>query len=525
MSRLRSFFWFSLTLFIVWRLLFPPSADENEISRPTTEDRRVSGLAALAEWVERSGIDVYSQRLRFTELPDAVKDSAGHLAVVHLPAVLVFEAEETQALLNWVDAGNTLVISAGFLEGSQWINDGQNVDVARSFWRLTGLGTEFKRPETAEGDSEDSADEETLGETVEQVTEEVSDSIADVFEIPGWLLLHGGREVVRLETDTVHPLVDGLNDLQVPWDEANWSLILPVEQELRLEMTRERELADKARAESIAQDSAAETQINNGVAPPHDHREHFKPRWQDDLDACGNAADASVRQLAGKDGCLTVPTPAGEDWQILLRHEDQDQIALFAAPLGAGRIVTLWQPSLLDNEVMHRFGNRYFAANLIDNYLGKDGAVVIDDAHQGLNRIYEADDLLRDPRLYISIAFLLLVWAAYLFADAGQWARALWREPRPSVGQKQLIDANANFLSKRLSVQATHELQLLPLAERLARKWRLSQSEALETGLDLEQRANPAAVDELRRSLRRLARGKNVAPLLLQGQIDALLKV
>ena len=249
----------------------------------------------------------------------------------------------------------------------------------------------------------------------------------------------------------------------------------------------------------------------------------YYPSWRSDLDACGNDADASVRQLAGRTGCIDVPTPKGEDWRTLLRHKDSEQIVLLGAPLKQGELLVLWQPALLDNEVIHLHGNRDFVSQLIETKLATNGVVVVDDAHQGLNRIVEAEDLLSDSRLYITIGFLLLFWVAYLLADSGQWERATWREPVRRIGQRALIAANANFLSKRLRLSATHEMQLLPLQAHLARKWRVSRKDALKTGLERERSTNGDAAEALSRSLARLSAGKGVSPLDLQSQIDRLL--
>lgn len=516
MSRWRTLGWFLATLLLLWWLVWPSSQSSKELSRPNSQDSAGQGLAGLVTWLKRSNIEVHSQRLRFSDMPDDIATATGNLAIVHLPGTLIYDAEEIQALLEWVARGNTLLLAAGYLEGPDWVYSGS--DIHRSLWRLSGLGVSevLSAQEEAELQDESEREEwqETLQDVVEDAKENLDEVLDDVPEPPVWMREQRGDERLELRTQTPHRLTRGLAVLTVPWDSARWEL---VSRELQYDALARR--ADEE--DSVPQDAESE----DDIPPVRAVRTNLS--WFDDMEACENSLASPRRSLSGKTGCLDIPTPGEADWQVLLSHPDSEQPALLAAPLEHGELLALWHPSLLANGLVHRFQNRQFAVRLIDTYLADEGVVIIDDAHQGLNSIIESEDLLTDSRFYATVGFLLLFWVAYLLADSGQWERASRRVRTPAVGQMDLVGANANFMRNRMGAAATRELMLERLRNHLARKWRLPHARALQEGLARERSLVGTQPDpkiaRLEASLEALGRGGKVAPLALQQQIDALI--
>lgn len=471
MERLKTLGWILFIAVVLLLLFLPDAAPEDAVSRPTTENRKSSGLFALAQWLRTAGIPVHSQRDRWTRLPDAYADSTGGLAVLHLPVKLIYEAEEIRSLLRWVAAGNTLLVAAGHLEGSAWIYDG--IDLQHSLWRLTGLEL-HSLPAAEEGD-DDAADS-----ALEPLADRLLTEANTVFETPGWMLLHDARQVVALLPADADPVTAQTAALTVPWDGSEWGS----------EAEWQRRRRDSQAAADRESDAASKAE---------QEPEQLRRPWQADLDSCVGVPSAAVgeRVINGRAGCVSIPTPATAAWRTLLTHEQSAQAALTQAPLGRGQVYVLLHPSLLSNEVMFRFGNRSFAQGLIAETLTAGSGVLFDDAHQGLNDILEADDLLRDPRFYFSIAFLLALWIAYLLADSGAWQRASQREPLRALRQRDLITLAGRFLAERLRPHAAADAVVEPLRRELADKWRLAVGDALRQGLALEEARHPAAVAEL----------------------------
>ena len=542
MSRWRTLGWFLFTLLLVWWLVWPSSQSPEAISRPNSEDRAGQGVAGFATWLQRSGIEVHSQRLRFSDMPEDIAQSTGNIAIVHLPALLIYEAEEIRALLGWVAKGNTLLLGAAYLEGPDWVYTGG--DIHLGLWRLSGLGVKrFLMPKDEQDEvcvevvddagvaknvcSEvDERWQDTLQDVVEEAKEDLDDVVANEEQMPRWMRNQRAEDLVELHTQVVHPLTDSLPPISVPRDSGRWELIAREQQFERLAMREQAKALAAQDEQNDEEDSQPDAEVDgeaNGEASEPVKPINWNLPWFDDMAACELTAESPTRRISGKSGCVDIPTPAEDDWQVLLAHPDTEQPALLAAPLEQGEVLVLWHPSLLANDVVHRFENRHFSVRLIDIYLRQGGVVLLDDAHQGLNLIVEAEDLLTDSRFYATLGFLLMFWVAYLLADSGQWQRATQRLRAVSVGQLDLVKANANFMRNRLSPAATRELMLDRLRDYLARKWSLPQSQALAEGLARERALRAMIVAPLEDSLTTLGRGGKVPPLVLQQQIDALL--
>ncbi|MFK7915532.1 MAG: DUF4350 domain-containing protein [Pseudomonadales bacterium] len=472
-TRWQTFFWFSVTLVVLVLLVArETTSTDDAYGRPTTENRRSPGIAALHQWLLSAEINTLSLRSRFTDLPAELAQTTGNIAIVHLPGTLVYEAEEIAALLHWVATGNTLLIAAGHLEGNRWIYEGQNLP--RTLWRLTGLELSLDQSESASATPQE---QPSTANTDPSIADRVDELLEQATITPGWLLLHDSEQTVQLVATEPHPLTAGLAGLTAPWDGARWSRGF-----------------HSAEQDTTADQEDAEPEL---------------PSWQSDLNAC--RAERNSRALRGASGCIDIPTPTAAAWQPLLRHQASEQLALLASPLEQGEIFVLLHPSLLGNEVMHRFNNRGLMLRLLDQSLSSNGTVVFDDAHQGLNNILESGDLLSDSRFWASIGFLMLFWVAYLLADAGQWQRAVTRVWPRTPSQRDLVHGSANFLEQRLHPAAALEALLEPLQEQLARKWQLPRERALSQGLAQERDAHPEAVAALEQLLDSARTGRGPA--------------
>lgn len=407
-------------------LMFWGGEEGDVETRPVSEDVRAAGLAAISRWLEVSGIRTGVLRRRFTVLVDHDQGADGNLLIVHVPMVLVAESDEITALRAWVAAGNTLVVSASLMESPAWHLTGGSV--MRTTEQITGLALELEGAPSTSPDGEESL---------------------SILEVPGWVAISGSSRTQSLRAVADHPLGQGFDGVEVPWD-GTW----------------------------VKHRNGAESTLSNddGEAPGT-HR------------AAAHAALQTAHAAQNDDA-----------WTPALEHAGTRQTVVWERQLGRGHIVVQGHPSLLGNAAIHERGNRRFVMNLVANYLGPEGWVIFDDAHQGVNDLYTPDDLLTDVRVLHTLGLLLVCWAVYVLADAGSWERATRERPRSRSGQADLVRASGNYLARRLHHHALANGLLAPLRERLADKWGLPADQALEKGLELEQFSH-ARADEIKRRL------------------------
>lgn len=243
-------------------------------------------------------------------------------------------------------------------------------------------------------------------------------------------------------------------------------------------------------AKTVALDAVRDHPLGHGFAD-------VRVPWDGTLIAC--CTENKPTPVTGAGQTPAPAAPAGE-WRVVIEHQDSGQAAVWERRFGDGNIIVLGHPSLLANAAIPEHGNRRFAMNLIAGYLGPDGRVIFDDAHQGENDLYTPRELFSDIRLLYTLGFVLLCWAVYLLADAGTWERVTTPRMHRRPGQADLVRASGGYLARRLQHRALAEGLLAPLSERLAKKWRLPAERALADGLALE-RVDPVVADEVLRGL------------------------
>ena len=120
--------------------------------------------------------------------------------------------------------------------------------------------------------------------------------------------------------------------------------------------------------------------------------------------------------------------------------------AILHLPSGNGQIFLVGLGSMLTNRAIGRADNRHFVAGLLRHHV--QGGVIFDDFHQGLSAIYDAAALFRDPRLHVSILFVLAAWFVYM---VGTWNRlAPARDEATEPGQLDFVRAVGRFLARKL---------------------------------------------------------------------------
>ena len=104
---------------------------------------------------------------------------------------------------------------------------------------------------------------------------------------------------------------------------------------------------------------------------------------------------------------------AGLPLQLAARS-DNGAPALWLERLGAGQIILSAVASPFSNAGLTLPGNARLLSNIIAWSRGPGGAVVFDDAHEGLAAFYDARTFFADPRLHATLAWIVGLWLIFV---------------------------------------------------------------------------------------------------------------
>jgi len=145
-----------------------------------------------------------------------------------------------------------------------------------------------------------------------------------------------------------------------------------------------------------------------------------------------------------------LPAP---DWQVdtsdglpleLASRSGDAAPALWLQRRGAGQLLLCAVASPFSNAAVGLADNARLLANLIAWSLGPGGAVVFDDAHQGLTEYYDGKAFFADPRLHRTLMWIGVLWL--LFVLGAQPLRAQFRAWQP-LAETTYVEASARYLA------------------------------------------------------------------------------
>ena len=184
-----------------------------------------------------------------------------------------------------------------------------------------------------------------------------------------------------------------------------------------------------------------------------------------------------------------------DGFALELAHEhDSGAGALWTRPLGAGRIIVSACGSLFTNRALGLADNAQLFANLIADSVSPQGAVLFDDAHQGLAPGYDVQRFYRDPRLYWSIAILLGLWLCWVLGSTQ--LRAV-PERAPAPRREELLRASGGFLARVLPSDVAARRLLELFLQRLAMRAPAAHAEVWRH-LERHPRIAPRELERLR---------------------------
>lgn len=147
----------------------------------------------------------------------------------------------------------------------------------------------------------------------------------------------------------------------------------------------------------------------------------------------------------------TVKVPYEGFVLALARDQQRGEGVMWTRPLGAGRIIVSGFGSIFTNRAIGLGDNAKLLANIVGVTVGKHGAVLFDDLHQGLGAAYDPDKFYKDKRLYITLGVLLTLWFIWVLGSTRLRAPvSSWSTPR----EAELIRAAGGFFARALPSHA-----------------------------------------------------------------------
>lgn len=242
----------------------------------------------------------------------------------------------------------------------------------------------------------------------------------------------------------------------------------------------------------------------------------------------GHDALAGVATLQGETDARTsiwrlaaakqAQSPAAGRWQPLARLQRYRADAIWHREHGQGHVYLVALGSLLANRAVGQADNARFFANVVDAHLGADGAVLFDDFHQGLSTLYDPAAFFADPRLHVSVLFLIGLWLLYL---VGTWNRLAPPDTEPAApGQPDFVRAVGGLLARKLRRSDAARLLFAARFGRLAGP-RVTLGEPPWQRLAESPGVAAALADALREDHRRAAAGGRVDLVRLRNRLLA----
>jgi hypothetical protein len=135
----------------------------------------------------------------------------------------------------------------------------------------------------------------------------------------------------------------------------------------------------------------------------------------------------------------------------LARQKQTGEGVFWIRPLGDGRIVVSGFGSIFTNRALGLGDNAQLLANIIGANVKAGGAVLFDDAHQGVGAGYDPQKFYQDKRLYITVGVLTALWLIWVVGST----RLRVRVARETVPQEiELVRAAGGFFARVLPAHA-----------------------------------------------------------------------
>jgi Domain of unknown function (DUF4350) len=128
----------------------------------------------------------------------------------------------------------------------------------------------------------------------------------------------------------------------------------------------------------------------------------------------------------------------------LAARADTHESALWLRRKGAGQVILCAFATPFTNEEVSRADNAKLLANIVGWSRSARGVVAFDDAHQGATALYDPAAFFGDPRLHRTLAWIVLLWLAFVLGPQRlRAAQSYWRP----VAETAYVDAGGRYFN------------------------------------------------------------------------------
>jgi Domain of unknown function (DUF4350) len=177
----------------------------------------------------------------------------------------------------------------------------------------------------------------------------------------------------------------------------------------------------------------------------------------------------------------------------LAHQRELGEGVLWVRPSGDGTLLISAFSTLFTNRALGHADNARLLANIVSSSIAPGGAVLFDDAHQGLLTVYNPEKFFRDRRLYATLGVLLATWLVWVLGGT-RLRTPLVRRPAPR--EEELVRTTGRFLARVLRPAAAARRMFEGFLGRLQRRshgsagdspWQYLASHPRLAGADVEQ--------------------------------------
>ena len=206
----------------------------------------------------------------------------------------------------------------------------------------------------------------------------------------------------------------------------------------------------------------------------------------------------------------------------LATRADTGDTTLWLSRRGDGQAVVSTAASVFSNGGVALTDNAQLLANILARSLGTGGAVIFDDAHQGVLEGYDAAAFFADPRLHHTLDSIVLLWLVFVLGALPlRIARSSWQP----LDEAAYVEASARYFAavvppsdaaQRLIEGFLRGISRQSSSEREVSLWEVVDAHA---GVSLQQR------ESLREAYSRACAGRPVDLVRLQNSLSQLRRI
>jgi hypothetical protein len=203
----------------------------------------------------------------------------------------------------------------------------------------------------------------------------------------------------------------------------------------------------------------------------------------------------------------------------LAERTDNGDPVLWLERRGAGQIILFGVGSAFSNAALPLGDNARLLANIIGWSLGRDGAVIFDDAHQGLTAFYDGKAFFADPRLHHTLAWVVVVWLAFVLGSLPlRVAQRAWQP----LDESAYVEASARYFAAVVRPSDAARRLIEDFLRELRERLNFAAESSVWQWLDAQTRVSTAQRNALRACYAGACAGERVDLARLQNLLAQL---